>query len=173
MVKAYKCAMNKVYKLPTILILLFFIACQPTPNHSNINVMDQEKLKSEVIQAETALLAALRQGELMKGVAIHLNAPGYRNIWNGEIKTYEMLEARIKTGIEKGLKSIDYQVQHRDFNIINSDNVLETLTAIETSTMADGTAATSGLTAISILWQRIDNNWRLGYLHASELPEQD
>ena len=135
--------------------------------------MDKSKIKSEVMQAETNLLTALRQGELMKGVSIHLNSPDYRNIWNGEIKTYEMLETRIKMGIEKGLKSIDYKVQSRDFGFINTDNVLETLTATETTTMADGNSATSRLTAVSILWQRIDNNWRLGYLHASELPKEN
>jgi hypothetical protein len=72
--------------------------------------MDNEKIKSEVMQAETNLLTALREGELLKGVSMHLNSPDYRNIWNGEIKTYDMLEARIKMGIEKGLKSIDYKV---------------------------------------------------------------
>ena len=135
--------------------------------------MDNEKIKSEVMQAETDLLTALREGELLKGVSIHLNSPDYRNIWNGEIKTYDMLEARIKMGIEKGLKSIDYKVQSRDFGFINSDNVLETLTATETTAMMDGSSATAGITAITILWQKINNNWRLGYLHASELPKEN
>jgi SnoaL-like domain len=135
--------------------------------------MNNEKTKSEVMQAETNLLTALREGELLKGVSMHLNSSDYRNIWNGEIKTYDMLEARIKMGIEKGLKSIDYKVQSRDFDFINSDNVLETLTATETTAMADGSSATSGITAVTILWQRIENNWRLGYLHASELPKEN
>jgi hypothetical protein len=163
--------MEKVKTLTAIILTTLFVACQSTPNNSNNNTMDKDKLKSEVMQAETNLLTALRQGELMKGVSIHLNSPDYRNIWNGEIKTYETLEARIKMGMEKGLKSIDYKVESRDFNFINADNVLETLTATETTTMSDGNAATSGLTAITILWQRIDNTWRLGYLHASELPK--
>ena len=135
--------------------------------------MDNQKIKSEVMQAETNLLTALREGELLKGVSMHLNSPDYRNIWDGEIKTFDMLEARIKMGIEKGLQSIDYKVQSRDFYFINPDNVLETLTATETTTMGDGSSATSEITAISILWQRIENNWRLGYLHASELPKEN
>ena len=134
--------------------------------------MNKEVIKSEVMQAETNLLTALRQGELLKGVAMHLNSPDYRNIWNGEVKTYDMLEARIKAGLEKGLKSIDYQVQSRDMSFINSDNVVETLRVTETTTMADGNSATSGITAVTILWQRIDNSWRVGYLHASELPKE-
>ena len=135
--------------------------------------MNKEIIKSEVMQAETNLLTALREGELLKGVSMHLNSPDYRNIWNGEIKTYDMLEVQIKMGIEKGLKSIDYKVQSRDFSFINADNVLETLTATETTTMGDDSSTTSGITAVTILWQRIDNNWRLGYLHASELPKEN
>lgn len=165
--------MKKVKLLTTIFLTTCFIACQTTPNNSNTNSMDKEKLKSEVMQAETNLLTALRQGELLKGVSMHLNSSDYRNIWNGEIKTYETLEARIKMGIEKGLKSIDYKVESRDFNFINADNVLETLTATETTTMSDGNANISGLTAVSILWQRIGNAWRLAYLHASELPKDN
>ena len=135
--------------------------------------MDIVKIKSEILQAENQLLTALRSGELIKGVSIHLNSPDYRNIWNGEIKTYDMLKTRIKTGMEKGLKSIDYNVQSRDFIFINNDNVLETVTATETTSMKDGSSVTSGVTAISIFWERIDNKWRLGYLHASELPKEN
>ena len=156
----------------TLILAITIIACQTNSNNQN-NTMDKEKIKSEVMQAENNLLSALREGELMKGVSMHLNSPGYRNIWSGEIKTYDMLEARIKMGMEKGLKIIDYKVKSRDFNIINSDNVLETLTATETTIMADGTSATSGQTAVSILWQRVDNVWKLGYLHASELPKEN
>ena len=61
--------------------------------------MNTEKIKSEILQAENELLTALRSGELIKGVSMHLNSPDYRNIWNGEIKTYDMLETRIKMGI--------------------------------------------------------------------------
>ena len=135
--------------------------------------MDEQTIRAEVLQAENDLLTALREGELLKGVSMHLNSPGYRNIWNGDVKTYEMLETRIKAGLEKGLKSIDYQVQSRDFNLIDSDNVLETLSVTETTMMRDGSSATSGITAVTILWQRIDNQWRLGYLHASELPKEN
>ena len=135
--------------------------------------MNKEIIKSEVMQAETNLLTALRDGELLKGVSMHLNSPDYRNIWNGEIKTFDMLEARIKAGLEKGLKSIDYNVQNRDFGFINADNVVETLTVTETTTMGDGSSTTSGITAVTILWQRIYNHWRLGYLHASELPKEN
>lgn len=134
--------------------------------------MNKDKLKSEILEAENNLLSALRQGELIKGVSLHLNSPEYKNIWNGEIKTYEMLESRIRKAIENGLKSFDYKVNNREFMFINSENVIETFTAVETDHMADGSTITSGLTAISILWQLIDHTWRVAYLHASELPKE-
>lgn len=131
-----------------------------------------EKIRDQILKAENELITALGSRDLLRGVSMHLDSPEYRNIWDGEVKTYEMLQARIKMGIERGLKSISYDVSSRDFIFINSDNVLETLSATETSTMKDGTSSTSGVAAISILWQRIENRWRLGYLHASELPKE-
>ena len=163
--------MKKSIFIATVLAVLI-ISCQ-TNSNDKTNTMDKDKIKAEVMQAEDNLLTALRQGELVKGVSMHLNSPGYRNIWNGEIKTFNDLETRIKMGMEKGLKSIDYKIQTREFNFINADNVLETITATETTTMSDGNSATSGVTAISILWQRIDTIWKLGYLHASELPKEN
>jgi hypothetical protein len=150
---------------------LLLSACNNSDNKQNQTTMDKEKIKTEVIKAEENLLNLLREGKLMEGVAIHLNSANYRNIWNGEIKTYDILEQRIKAGMAAGLKSFDYQVKQREFMFINDDNVIETLTATETDYMQDGTSATSGVTAISILWQLADNKWRLAYLHASELPK--
>lgn len=61
-----------------------------------------------------------------------------------------MLETRIKMGMEQGLKSINYSVQTRDFIFITSDNVLETITATEITSMKDWSSETSRVTAISI-----------------------
>lgn len=135
--------------------------------------MNTEKVKSEVLNAESELLTALRSGDFVRGVGMHSNSPDYRNIWNGEIKTHQELEARIKMGVSKGLKSIDYQVLTRDFSYLDVTIVLETLTATETTNMQNGSSVTSGVTAISILWRLYDGKWRLGYLHASELPKEN
>lgn len=158
------------YSITPFAFFILLMACSKPDNSTQIT-MDKEKIKAEVTQAETNLLNLLREGELTKGVAIHLNSPDYRNIWNGESKTYDMLEKRIKKGMENGLKSFDYQVKQREFMFINSENVIETFTAIETDYMNDGSSTTSGLTTISILWQLVDNSWRVAYLHASEIPK--
>ncbi|HLF45984.1 MAG TPA: nuclear transport factor 2 family protein [Chitinophagaceae bacterium] len=159
--------------VPPIILTMVLVSCQTIPDNSNNNKMDKDKIKSEIMQSENNLFTALRQGELMKAVSMHINSPDYRQIWNGQVMTYEVLKARVKTGIEKGLKSFDYQVLNRDFNFINTDNVLEILSVYETTIMADGSSSTSRQTAVSILWQRIDDTWRIGYVHGSELPKEN
>ena len=104
---------------------------------------------------------------------MHLNSPEYRNIWNGEMKTYSELSARIAAAMQKGLASIDYQVASRDLSVLDESNVMATLVATETTHMNTGESKTSGSTIISILWRKIDGKWRLGYLHASEEPQGD
>jgi hypothetical protein len=39
-----------------------------------------------------------------------------------------------------------------------------------TTTMSDGTAFTKPL-AETILWQRVENKWRIGHYHATEIPK--
>jgi hypothetical protein len=165
--------MKMVATLPTFILTMVMISCQTTPDNSNNNLMDKDKILSEIMQAENNLFTALSQGELMKAVSMHINSPDYRQIWNGEVMTYEELKARVKTGIENGLRSFDYKVKNRDFNFINTDNVLETLSVFETTIMSDGSSTTSRLTAVAILWQRVDNTWYLGYVHGSELPKEN
>jgi len=128
-------------------------------------------IETQVIQAENDLLGALRSGDLARGVGMHLNAPEYRNIWNGEMKTFSELSTRIATAREKGLASIDYQVAGREMFILDESNVMATLEATETTHLNTGESKTSGRTIISILWRKIDGKWRLGYLHASEEPQ--
>lgn len=136
--------------------------------------MDKEKIKSEIIQAETELLTAYREGEFIKALHMEVNSPDFRCIINGIISDYETLEARYKKVVsENTLKSLDYTVESRHFNFINADNVLVTLTVNLTTTMSDGNTLTKGPTAETILWQRINNNWLLGYYHASDIPKEN
>jgi len=129
------------------------------------------EIETQIIQAEHDLLGSLRSGDLARGVGMHLNVPEYKNIWNGEMKTYSELSTRIVMAMEKGLSSIDYQVASREMFILDESNVMATLVATETTYMKTGESKTSGTTIISILWRKIEGKWRLGYLHASEEPQ--
>jgi hypothetical protein len=162
-------AYRPISTLSLLAALLLVPSC--TSDTPDPTTMDKEKIKTEVLAREKELLDLLRSGRLMDGVAIHLDSPDYRNIWNGESKTHAMLRERIKAGMANGLKSFDYQVRDREFLFIDDANTLETLTAMETDHMADGSSVTSGLTTISILWRKVDGQWWVGWLHASELPK--
>ncbi len=129
------------------------------------------EIEAQVLQAENELLGSLRSGDLARGVEMHLNAPEYRNIWNGEMKTYSELSTRIAAAREKGLASIDYQVASREMFTLDESSVMTTLVATETTHMTTGESKTSGRTIISILWRKMHGKWWLGYLHASEEPQ--
>jgi hypothetical protein len=129
------------------------------------------EIETQVIQAENELMDSLRSGDVARGVGMHLNSPVYRNIWNGEMKTYSELSSRIAMAMEKGLSAIDYQVASREMFILDEANVMTTLVATETTHMKSGESNTSGSTIISILWRKIKGKWWLGYLHASEEPQ--
>jgi hypothetical protein len=164
--------MMKLTTFITILLATIILSCRTTHDNSNNNVMDKEKIKTEIIQAETALLTAYRQGEFSKALSMEVNSSDFRSIINGNISNYETLEAKYKKIIlEKNVKSVDYKPESRDFMFINPDNVLVTLIANSTTTMSNGTVFTKGPTAETILWQRINNNWQLGYYHASDLAK--
>src|SRR3989337_647528 len=102
------------------------------------------EIEMQVTQAENDRLGSLRSGDLARGVGMHLNAPEYRTIWNGEMKTYSELSARIAMAMEKGLSSRDYQVASREMFILDESNVMATLVATETTHMKTGESKTSG-----------------------------
>ncbi len=133
--------------------------------------MDVERIKMEVEEAEGRLLGLLREGQLIEGVAIHLDDPSYHNIWDGEDKTHDMLEQLIRQGMEKGMTRIDYQVSRREYLFINKEHVLQTLYSRDKTFMKSGEIIVSRPTVISILWKKLQGEWRLAYLHASEKPK--
>ncbi len=166
--------MNRLTILTFVILTMVITSCKTNHNNSKNNTMDKEKIKSEIIQTETNLITLYKQGEFMKALSIDLNSPDFRCIKNGKIETYEALETRYKKMVdEKRLKNMDYKVASRDFNFINADNVLVTLSINLTIIMSDGNTLMQGPIAETILWQRIDNNWQLGYYHASELPKEN
>ena len=162
--------MKKNLTLITIIATLVFCSCQTKPNNSNNNAMDKEKIKSEIIQTENDLLETYRQGDFMKALTIEVESADFRAIVNGRIDNYSTLAERYKKiTADKLVKSIDYQIENQDFNFINADNVLVTLKEKLVTTMIDGNVISKPL-AETILWQRIENKWRLGHYHATEIP---
>ena len=81
------------------------------------------------------------------------------------------LAARYKKMVaDDQVKQMDYQINDQHFNVINADNVLTTLSVKLTITMNNGSTLVQNL-GETILWQRIDGQWRLSHYHASEFPK--
>ena len=164
--------MKKNLTIVIIISAILFYSCQTKTNNSNNNIMDKEKIKSEIIQTENSLLETYRKGDFMKALAIEVESPDFRAIVNGRIDNYSTLSERYKkVAADKIIKSMDYQIEDQNFNFINADNVLVTLKVKLSTTMSDGNVSSKPL-AETILWQRIDNVWKLGHYHATEIPTE-
>lgn len=124
-------------------------------------------MKTEIIEAERAWTDSLRNGKIVSAIEMHLDAPEYRNIHNGDIRMYEEIHERLRSASERGLIKIEYAVKSRDFMFISAEHVLETLVATETTTVRGGGSMKSALTAITILWKKAEDVWRPAYFHAS------
>lgn len=108
----------------------------------------------------------------MDTLAVDLDSENFRCIKNGKIETYDELAARYKKMVaDNQVKQMDYQISDKHFNVINADDVLTTLSVKLTITMNNGNTVVQDL-GETILWQRIEGQWRLAHYHASESPKQ-
>ena len=157
--------------------IALLIACV-TPALANpvsqgkINV-DNQKIISEVLEAQHRLISLYKQGKFLDALAIDLDSDNFRCIKNGKIETYDELAARYRKMVaDKQVKRMDYQINKQHFNVINADNVLTTLSVNLTITMSNGSSIVQDSLGETILWQRVDGEWRLAHYHASASPKQ-
>lgn len=159
-----------------ILFAALFTTCsRPDGNASGSqgnNIMDKEKVISKVLEAQNRLISLYKRGAFMDALAVDLDSENFRCIKNGKIETYDELAARYKKMVaDNQVKQMDYQISDQHFNVINADDVLTTLSVKLTITMNNGNTVVQDL-GETILWQRIEGQWRLAHYHASESPKQ-
>ncbi len=131
--------------------------------------MDHAKVISEVIQAQTKLLTLYKQGKFLDALAVDLDSDCFRCIKNGKIETYDELAVRYRKMISDGqIVQMDYQIHSQHFDVLNADNVLTTLSATLTITISNGNSVVQGPLGETILWKRVDDEWRLAHYHASD-----
>ena len=73
---------------------------------------------------------------------------------------------------DKQVEQMDYRINEQHLNVINADNVLTTLSVELTMTMSNGSSIVQDSLGETILWQRVDGQWRLAHYHASEPPRK-
>lgn len=143
------------------------------PSVQGTIIMDNEKIISEVLKAQGRLISLYKDGKFLDALAVDLDSDKFRCVKNGKIETYNELSARYRKMVaDKQVKQMDYQINEQHFNVINSDNVLTSLSVKLTITMSDGSSIAQGPLGETILWQRVDGEWRLSHYHASDSPKQ-
>lgn len=136
-------------------------------------IMSNEQIISEVLDAQARLISLYKQGKFLDALAVDLDSDNFRCIKNGKIETYDQLSARYEKMVDdKQVKQMDYQINEQHFNVINADNVLTTLSVKLAITMSNGSSIVQDSLGETILWQRIDGQWRLAHYHASEPPKK-
>jgi hypothetical protein len=136
-------------------------------------IVDNEKIVSEVLEAQNKLISLYKQGKFLDALAVDLDSDKFRCIKNGKIETYDELAARYRKMVaDNQVKRMDYEIDKQHFNVRNSDNVLTTLSVNLTITMSDGSSIVQDSLGETVLWQRVDGAWRLAHYHASDSPKQ-
>ena len=165
---------NTFTALACIALLAAF--CTPLladPRPQEKIIMDKRKIISEVLEAQARLISLYRQGKFLDALAVDLDSDTFRCIKNGKIETYDELAARYRKMVsDKQVSQMDYQINDQHFNVLNADNVLTTLSVKLKITMNNGSSIVQGPLGETILWQRVDGEWRLAHYHASDSREQ-
>lgn len=131
-------------------------------------MMSNEQIISEVLDAQTRLISLYKHGKFLDALAVDLDSNHFRCIKNGTIEDYDQLAARYRKMVDdKQVRQMHYQINEQHFNVINADNVLTTLSVKLTIAMSNGDTIVQDGLGETILWQRVDGQWRLAHYHAS------
>lgn len=145
--------------------VLILWACNTSTNENkSINKGD---VLQEVKSTEASLFDLLNKGSINEAFALHDNQPNYKNISDGFTRTYTQMDSVLKSNSAKGIKSYTYQIQKRDFLVIDANNALETIEGDRIlKDTADKIVENKGVT-MSLLWIKTNDKWKLAYLHSS------
>ena len=136
-------------------------------------IVNNESVISEILEAQAKLISLYKQGKFLDALAVDLDSENFRCIKNGKIETYDDLAARYKQMVaEKQVSQMDYEIKEQHFNVIDSENVLTTLSVKLTITMSNGSRIVQDPLGETILWQRVEGEWRLAHYHASDSPKR-
>jgi len=144
--------------------ILIFSACK-APTKSPI--IDSARLIKEVTRSETNLFSLSKEGKINEAFAMHDSSLAYKNIVDGVSRTHNQMDSIIKNFALKNVKGLEYNVSKRDFMIIDSSNVLETVEANRKLINITGNIVENKPAILSILWTNNNSKWIVSYLHSS------
>lgn len=136
---------------------------------------DCEKDKTDPIAAvqksEEQLFTLLKNGKIEEAFAMHLNNEKYKNIVDGQARSFLEMGSALKSEERKDIKAYNYNVSKRDFLLIDDKNVLETAEAERKLINQQDSIINSRMVTLSILWSKSDSTWKVAYMHSSYKAE--
>ncbi len=154
--------MKKLLLYVTIAFSFMMYSCKQSKND-----IDKTALEDEVAKSESLLFSFLHEGKINDVLAMHINNAEYKNIFNGDARSYSKMDSVFKTRKANGIKAYNYQVDKRDFMIIDKECVLETIWGVSTVVSDSVNLNSSSPNIVTFLWKKVDNKWMIAYIHGS------
>src|SRR5688500_17496344 len=165
--------MRRAFKALACIALLTACSTAALADTQGTIIMDKDRIISEILETQTKLISLYKQGRFLDALAVDLDSDDFRCIKNGKIETFDELAARYRKMVaDKQVSQMDYHINEQHFNVLSADNVLTTLSVRLTITMSNGSSIVQDPLGETILWQRVDGEWRLAHYHASDSPKQ-
>lgn len=145
--------------------LFLLSACNTSTNQDK--PLDKDNILQQVKSTEANLFNLLKKGNIEQAFALHDNQQSYKNIADGYTRTYTQMDSVLKANSSKGLKSYDYEIQNRDFIVIDNKTTLETIEGTRIVKDTANAIIEKRAVTMSLLWTKTNDMWKLGYLHSS------
>lgn len=149
---------------------IMMIACKSKVE--TVNNTDSFNVITEVTKAENKMFGLLRNGKINDAFSMHIKDELYKNVVNGKIRNYSNMDSVIKGNKFNNIKSYDFQISTRDFEVINDKNVLETIEGNRKIININDSIVENNFEVITILWKNKDSDWKVSYIHSSYKTNQ-
>ena len=162
--------MKKTFTIILTSLMLIMSACKSS-TEIKTNVSTATLIK-EVTDSEVNLFSLLKSGKINEAFAMHSADSTYKNIVDGISRTHAQMDSVLKSNTSKNVKAYDYNVSTRNFLIVDSTNVLETVEANRKLISKTDSEIENRPVVLSILWTKNNSKWIVSYLHSSYRKEK-
>lgn len=157
--------MKNGIKIIVMCFVIFTAACKNTPTPKKI--IDKEAITKEVTESEKQMFSLFKSGKISDAFARHRNTPDYRNIVNGNCRTFMQMDSTFKNNSLNNIKAYEYEVLERDFLIIDNANVIETIKSNRKLISKTDSIIETKQSILSLFWTKENSAWNVSYIHSS------
>jgi hypothetical protein len=152
-------------------IFVLMISCNVDSNENE--ELPVTELSEEIKSIRTKFWSLAMIGKLDSMLSYHFSGPEYRLYENGKFYDYNAQADGHKNMNTEGISSIKFDVQVKDPVILNREYAFETWDGTTVTTYNSGKIDTSDRFFVTILYQKIKDQWKFRYLHSSSQIAQN